>query len=305
MTGIAIERAVPRHPWVAALLGLVMPGLGQLYAGAPRRAAAAWVVWHVGRLAIPVLAFRLPPGLSLWVLVVGEVALWLAIAEDGARTAAHVRSAAYVPRWYNRWTVYVAAALVSLFSVDAPLAVYVQHHVYRGFRLPANSMAPTLIAGDYIYVALDRSPPTRGDVVAYRSTSTTTYVKRVVAVSGDTVAMRRDTLLIDGRVVPEPYATPAGEAHNYPGSELRWQRNAFIGTGDASAYRPTYTTWGPLLVPTGTYFVLGDNRGESSDSREHGPVSVDLIVGRPVVIYFSRDREARRNRWGRIGRVIR
>ena len=94
--------------------------------------------------------------------------------------------------------------------------------------------------------------------------------------------------------------------------DFDWQRNYLVRRAEAYAgYHPSRNTWGPLIVPKGKYFVLGDNRDNSYDSRYWGFVPDSLVKGRPLVIYYSYEREATnripwltRIRWSRLGERI-
>jgi signal peptidase I len=138
----------------------------------------------------------------------------------------------------------------------------------------------------------------------HRRANGETYMKRIVALPGDTIAMRDDTLFVDGRIVVEPYATPTGDAGLARLPEFDWQRRFLARPSDSSGYQPTLSTWGPLLVPSGSYFLLGDHRAESLDCRYAGPVPADSVIRRPVAIYCSRDPASGRIRWRRIGRDV-
>ncbi|MFJ7967828.1 signal peptidase I [Streptomyces sp. NPDC096324] len=130
-------------------------------------------------------------------------------------------------------------------------------------RVESTSMEPTLLSGDHLLVddrAYRDAPPRRGDVVVFEG-SGATLVKRVVAVAGDTVAIEDGVLEVDGRAVEEPAVDPK--------------------TVDGMYY-------GPARVPSGTVFVLGDNRRHSVDSRQFGPVPVTKVTGRVILRWWPR-----------------
>lgn len=127
------------------------------------------------------------------------------------------------------------------------------------FTTTHDSMRPTLEPGDLVWVLpIDRcgEPPLgRGDIVAFQSwhEGEGAAMKRVIAVPGEELAIRAHQVLIDGAVLEEPYATP-----------------------------PTHGVVGPLRLGPGEYFLMGDNRGQSCDSRVHGPVTGDRLIGRAI-----------------------
>ena len=137
------------------------------------------------------------------------------------------------------------------------LIVVVKIFVAEPFRIPSQSMEPTLRPGDQTLVwKLGAKAPDRGELVAFHAPRTREILlKRVVAVGGDTVGLEDGVLVVDGRKVREPYADP-------------------------DAIDSVY--YGPVKVRPGTIFVMGDNRANSDDSRDFGAVPTDRIIGRAV-----------------------
>ena len=297
-SGEPIEPPTRRKPWAAALLSLVVPGLGQLYAGAPLRALIVWagvfVVTPVG-----VAVAMLLPGVAqiaaiiLFGLGVVVLAMWDAARTARAPALAHRRAP------YARWYVYTAIILVSIFIVQPRLFAWMHAHVATAYRIASTSMEPTLLRGDYILTVPLRGEIARGDLIVHR-TPAGTFVKRVVALPGDTVAMQNGRLTIDGRAVSEPYAQ-WGDTADMTVPEFGWQRAVLASSVDQSAYQPSLRTWGPLVIPRDEYFLLGDFRDNSLDSRYLGLEPRAEMIGRPTIVYLSADSGVG-VRWSRIGR---
>ena len=134
---------------------------------------------------------------------------------------------------------------------------------------------------------------------------------RLVGEPGDTLEMRDKRLFVNGAAVEEPYVRivdPSGDAMH---SDMkRWQVEHVIAA--PTSYAPSRDTWGPIVLPDSAYFVLGDNRDNSEDSRYWGFVDRDDIRGRPWFVYYSFDPGEdgglpwlRAVRWDRIGYRIR
>ena len=221
-------------------------------------------------------------------------------------------------RWALEWLKSIAIALV-IWLVLRTLLV-------EAFRIPSSSMERTLLVGDFLFVnkALygaeiplvhTRLPavrePRRGDIVVFDSKTEAgvTVVKRLTGMPGDTLEMRAGVLYRDGVRQVEPYAQHVDQTSDPSDPEMRlWQLAYLVSGVDRETYRPTRDSWGPILVPQGQYFVMGDNRDNSYDSRYWGFLDRRVLRGRPLFIYYSFDGESWRVlpfltaiRWGRLG----
>lgn len=213
-------------------------------------------------------------------------------------------------------------------SIAIALAIWIvlRSYLIEAFRIPSASMENTLLVGDFLFVnkaiyggELEipftgirglRIPgyaePPRNGIVVFRSVEDSTpnlnIVKRAIGVAGDTLQMVRDTVYRNGTRLEEPYALHTGAA---PEPEFRlqqmraWQLPVYVGR-DAARYHPTTHDWGPIVVTPGHFFVMGDNRDESYDSRFWGFLPRSHIVGKPVIIYLSFASDPLRIRWNRM-----
>lgn len=262
-----------------------MPGLGQIYAGAPGRGLLVCCLWAVVVFAIfavaamgPVLIGALAP----FPLVIGGLILMMVDAAQTARRAPRP----FVLQPYQRWYVYVLLPLTVWVPIASPLRRFIKGHDFEAFKIPTRSMEPTILAGDYLYATRWRGDLDRGVNVVFRHDGKT-FVKRVVGIQGDTLAMRSESLYVNRRYVLEPYAKSTDP------------------TPRDSTGRSNRSNWGPIVVPPGTCFVLGDNRDNSLDSRAYGFVAIDSVIKQPIGVYFSLDPETHAIRWSRIGRDVR
>jgi signal peptidase I len=193
---------------------------------------------------------------------------------------------------------YGAATIVAMIAgavLDYTLFVLWDARPARAFRNVSPSMAPTLLAGDRftIRVLSAATPVARGDIVAhvYPPDRSEQFVKRVVGLPGDTLAMVHGHLTINGRQIQEPYAWHEDTVDDRVSDDFRWQRPYVVGPAarDTAAYMASRDNWGPLAVPERMYFVLGDNRDNSLDSRYWGFLPAADVLGQARRIYFSQD----------------
>ena len=192
---------------------------------------------------------------------------------------------------------------IGVISIAMFLALRV--FIVEAFKIPSGSMEHTLLVGDFLLVNKlvygaeipytgKRLPalrqPQRGDVIVFEwpKDHTKNFVKRLVGLPGDTVAMRDAVLIRNGVALSEPYVSHSDPEADPVWEEFRWQSDFLVRSASAAvAYHPSRNNWGPLVVPVRQYFVLGDNRDNSLDSRYWGFVPDSLLRGRPEVVYFS------------------
>lgn len=210
----------------------------------------------------------------------------------------------------------------------AVLFVLVRTFVVEAYRIPTGSMENTLLVGDFLLVnkmvfgtpipGTDRRvgavrEPALGDVVVFHPPHEPgrNYVKRVVGVPDDTLEMRDKRLYRNGGLADEPFARHDGDRGDSVHPDMRWQSGYLIASGRRK-YQPTRDNWGPIVVPPDRYFVLGDNRDNSEDSRYWGFVEREKIRGQPWRVYYSFVPTSesslpflRRVRWTRLGEAVR
>jgi signal peptidase I len=216
-----------------------------------------------------------------------------------------------------------------ILTVSITIFAVLHTFVIQAFKIPSGSMEHTLLVGDFLLVNKvvygaeipltgHRLPairqPERGDVIVfeYPKDRTKDFVKRLVGLPGDTLAMRDAVLIRNGVALAEPYVTHSDPEADPVWEEFRWQSDFLVKSANAAiAYRPSRNNWGPLVVPGGQYFVLGDNRDNSLDSRYWGFVPDSLLRGRPEVVYFSFSPDStddfawlRHVRWMRLGERV-
>lgn len=199
----------------------------------------------------------------------------------------------------------------------AVFVFFVLTFVVQHFQIPTGSMIPKLLVGDFVFVnkmayarpvlplegfLWPHKPIERKDIIVFKwpGDLTKDYVKRVIGLGGEKIEIRARQLFVNDQAVDEPYTIYK----------------------DIQTYL-TAENYGPLVVPEGSLFVLGDNRDDSADSRSWGFVPLVNIKGRPWLIYFSYDAEPdayqktslgdrlkklvsfiTKARWGRMFRVI-
>lgn len=214
----------------------------------------------------------------------------------------------------------VLATLIDYSRSFFPVLLFVlviRSFVFEPFRIPSGSMMPTLVQGDYIFVKkfsyglrlpvletkfIETGSPMRGDVVVFRlpSQPNINYIKRVIGLPGDEIVYRRHKLFVNGelmKTLPDSELPGSGRAPRFV-EDLDGREHTILleGQGDRRGD-------GSFKVPDGHFFMMGDNRDRSKDSRFIGPIPETHLVGEAVLIWMHMDGIEWPN-WARIGTRI-
>jgi len=204
---------------------------------------------------------------------------------------------------------------VEAILIAVVLALFIRTFVVQAFKIPSGSMKSTLQIGDHILVnkfvygikfphlkipfhgepdlnygktLIPISEPERGDIIVFKFPEDPgkDFIKRVIAVAGDVIRVRNKKIYIDGRQTEDPWGSYSDRRIMPPESQPR-------------------DNFGPVTVPEGKVFAMGDNRDQSYDSRFWGFVDLDAVKGKAFIIYWSWDKRDFGVRWNRLGRLLR
>lgn len=182
------------------------------------------------------------------------------------------------------------------------LALFIRAYFIQAFKIPSGSMIPTLLIGDHILVnkfiygttipfsdkrILIFRKPEKGDIIVFKypEDRNRDFIKRVIAVEGDEVESKNKVIYVNGKAVDEPYAQHTDTSLRPGGIEPR-------------------DNFGPYIVPKEKYFMMGDNRDQSYDSRYWGYVDMKDIRGEALIMYWSWNGKNHWPRFERIGRLV-
>jgi signal peptidase I len=196
---------------------------------------------------------------------------------------------------------YVESILIAVI-----IALFVRSIFIQAYKIPSGSMEPTLLIGDHLLVnrlsyvvkvpyfdnvIYTLGKPKRGDIIVFRYPENTKvdYIKRVIAVEGNTIEIKNKAIYINGTKMPDPWG--------------RYFDNNIVPRGIAPR-----DNFGPYTVPKDAVFAMGDNRDNSADSRFWGPVEKKHLVGKALILYLSWNSNTKdpfeKIRWSRIGQLI-
>ena len=198
----------------------------------------------------------------------------------------------------NKFQEYAEAIVIAIL-----IALFIRTFVIQAFKIPSGSMKPTFQIGDHILVSkftygikipfirktmIPIGDPKRGDIIVfiYPEDRSKDFIKRVIGIGGDTIEIRNKKIFLNG--------LPYNDSHGVYSDD-------FIIPGSVQPR----DNFGPVTVPRGNIFVMGDNRDQSYDSRFWGFVDLKDVMGKAFMIYWSWDRENNTVRFNRIGQIPR
>jgi signal peptidase I len=277
-------------------MSFVLPGFGQLYNGQPEKGLRLFLAFAL--LAVPgmaLVALYLPAGLTMAALLLGlglSLTVWLYAMVDAWRVARALPD--YVPAAWQTPGLYVLVLILCDGLALPVLTDYVRSHQVESFHIPSASMEPGVLRGDILFADKRYNCPGckyaihHGDVAifTYPNERTRLYIKRIIGLPGDRVRIDHGAVAVNGQSL-------AGQGEAAQSESLDGRSWRVRGKSDLDV---------DVVVPPGRVFVLGDNRGESKDSRHFGTVPMADVVGRARQVWYSKGDEG--VRWARLGTVI-
>jgi len=302
-----------RFAWLAVGLSILMPGVGQIYCGKLARGLSYGLLYG---LAIPTvlgfLAYVGPASTVLlgFLMIAATLGIVIIATADAYRLARRTRPD-YEPKGYNCPAIYLLLGLMIQGSCLG-YTLHVRGSLFEAFRVPSASEYPTIALNDRILVdktAYRKADPGIGETILFRPPDKNWrihYIKRIVALAGDTVKIEKGLLYVNGKELPrrrvgadQTQLGISNEAANIIEGVVYEETNgaATYRVFSASAPNDPGQDMAETTVPDHHCFVLGDNRHYSWDSRHFGPVPYAAIKGRADYVYWPADR------WSRFGRL--
>lgn len=255
----------PRIPWLAAAISFLATGLGQLYNGQWQKAVLFFTAELLAGIGV-LLNMGTFQSMLLGICVL--LLVNIVFAAEAYITARRLKD--YTLRPVNRVSVYLVFLVITM-GVSGFLDSFLKEYSYETFKIPSSSMLNTLHPGDHLMAELlpPNEPLERGDIVIFKTPdSDKHFVKRIVALPGESIEITNKSVFINGRQLDEPYVQ--------------------INRNDHQADRDTV----PLhRLEDDEYYLMGDNRDASYDSRFIGPVKREAIIARALYIYFPGNEE--------------
>lgn len=291
MTKITDEQTTPiiksRNSLIAFLLSLFIPGLGQVYNGQAKKAIVFFSL---------LLFFPFVFGVTRWITSFYGIMLLLAL-ELSVRVFSIVdaikharRQKEYIPKGFNTWYYHLCIAfimLIILLFYDMAAIIGAQT-----FKIPTTSNQPTIQAGDWVVGDMriyDNKQPDYGDIIIYKKGDGCFYPCRLVGLPNDKLEINNNIVSINGRPSKSVFIK-AGVSDGMPVNEFE---EVLPNGHKHNIYKSMYpfdstkSTIKNILVPTNYYYVLGDNRDNSADSRYIGFIKKEDVVGQVIYSYWG------------------
>lgn len=271
-----------RNPVLAGVLSLVIPGLGQLYNGQLKKG----IIFFGADFVLPILLFLLGiqrqfPGLVALVLFM--TCMWLFIIGEAFFTALRKKEVVLKP--YNKWYIYILIIILVSGTYAIP-SRGIAYKIFRfsPFKIATSAMEPALHTGDGLMADLSfykKNEIQRGDLIVFKFPldPSKDYVKRVIAMEGEKIEIKDKQVFINDVPISEEYLIHTDEKNKSKPEDDSYYNDFSKGKN-----------FGPEIIPARHCFVLGDNRDNSYDSRYWGCLPLDNIKGKPLYVYWAKDK---------------
>jgi len=298
-----------RNPWIAGLLSFFFPSVGHIYVGAAMRGFTLLLIFFLGLILLGRIfgLFSTFWGvISLFMLV---IIFELTMIVDAVRLAKSRKE--FIPKKYNKWYIYLVSAVIIMVLFSPELIRPILG--FNSYYIPARSMMPTLMIGDFVLANTMDKTPARGEVIVFRypKAPNIQFVKRVIGLPGDKIEYHSSTKvihinneLVTQQVVGRYIADGSGAAMTGKEERIEYLNGVEYQILVKQGIEKQESLIKEWTVPDNGYFVLGDNRDNSKDSRYWGFVPSENIIGKMTYIWFSWDLQGEGIITERIGNQI-
>lgn len=254
-----------RKPILAFLLSLLTPGLGQIYNGQSRKGVSYLVGVFLFYIVFSFLLFTFYGMIFYLIIMIG---VFLLILIDAVRGAVKFKTIEL--KSYNKWYVYLIIFLLSNVAIRPLLGWTIKNNIASAYKIPSSGMAPTLLVGDHLVADMriyKSEKPKRGEIIIFEfpRDPSKDFIKRVIGTEGEKVEVINNKIYINDKLLDDAW-------------------------GHFSKDYPALDTFGPVVVPKDSLFVLGDNRNSSQDSRFWGFVGITKVKGKALFLYWAKNK---------------